>query len=207
LESDKRGTQKRKYVNDQFDEVAKFMSGIERKFEGSGLKAEWTSLRNSFNRYKREAKPKSGDEGGTGYDDIVWKFWKPMAKFLLSVNKFNGADDRLSNVSEPQVLASIDQQIDVENSQDRTEVTQPVNMSSSTEATEMRDQSKERRPSSNRKRKKKGEVDEMDRAIFDKLMNSKKVSPLTQMGDEMIGKPTKPALRKNLSNFDVLSIL
>lgn len=59
---------------------------------GPQLKSEWTSLRNAFNKYKREAKPKTGDEGGTGYDDIGWKFWKPMADFLLSVNKFDGAE-------------------------------------------------------------------------------------------------------------------
>jgi len=56
------------------------------------LKAEWTSLRNSFNKYKREATPKTGDGGGTGYDAIVWKYWKPIATFMLSVNKFDGAE-------------------------------------------------------------------------------------------------------------------
>jgi len=59
---------------------------------GSHLKDEWTCLRNAFNKYKREAKPKTGDEGGTGYDDIKWKFWTTMAAFLLSVNKFDGSE-------------------------------------------------------------------------------------------------------------------
>lgn len=97
---------KRKSVDDQFKAIATFMSTDDRQFTGnfeielmnnfytSGehLKAEWTSLRNAFNQYKRNAKPKTGDEAGTGYEDITWKFWEPIANFMLSINKFDGEE-------------------------------------------------------------------------------------------------------------------
>lgn len=54
---------------------------------------------------------------------------------------------------------------------------------------------------SNRKRKKADEVDEMDRAIFDKIMNSKKTDPLAQMVDDTVTKFAELGLKTEALQF------
>lgn len=104
--------------------------------------------------------------------------------------------------------------VDALNVQSETELSQPeesiqsaILPSSFVEKSPLRKNEKSAKrqssSSSNRKRKKKEDEDEddLDRAIFDKIVNAKKINPLAQMVDDMIVKLNEKGLNKESLEF------